>query len=172
MALPACARYKAGTPAQNILAYELDGALVKIKGFQTTVIGAVDSGATPAAVANKFLDPVRDLTTLGRDRVIPLLEAYDAAAKAGDAVKRDALHAQIQPLMNEFYAKLGQAFSANLPDNVIGNLGTLLTQIQETIRTVRQVFAPSQAFVMPEHGFIYLEPLVAGQTIVAGWYAF
>jgi hypothetical protein len=142
--MPACGnRYKAGTPIQNKLAYEMDEALIKIKEAQTKVIAAVDSGATPPAVANRFLDPIRDVTTLAKDRAIPVLEAYDAAVRAGDLVKQDALHVQLQPLMQEFYAKLAQAFKAPLPDNVIGSLAGLLTQIQETIRTVRQVFVPA-----------------------------
>src|SRR6266511_2428536 len=143
LAIPACGkRYKSGTPAQAAMAYELQQGLQIVKDTQTKVIAAVDAKQTPPAIANYFLNPARDFAKLAQERIIPLLEQYDAAVQAGDQIKRDALHADLTPLIMQMNTLLGEAFNAKLPDNVAGNLATLLSKIQETIATVRATFIP------------------------------
>lgn len=143
--VPACGkRYAPGTPTQNKLAYELEQGLGIVLETQTKLIAAVDSGVTTKALADRFLVPARDLADLAKNRIIPSLKAYDAAVTAGDLNAQKLLTAELTPMVRQFNQLAQTAFGASLPDNVVGSLGKLLQQLQQTIRTVLQEFTPDQ----------------------------
>lgn len=150
MGASACGnRYKAGTPVQAQFAYELDQALGVIDDTHAKIIGAVDSGATTKALADPFLTPAAAAARLAKERVIPLLRAYDAAIIAGDLARRDALHADLKPLLQEFNGLVQQAFHVNLSVKGLDSLANLLSTIQSSISSIRtewaDVFPPAPA---------------------------
>jgi len=146
LGMSACGkRYAPGVPIQTKFAYELKQSLEKLEPVQVKVMAGVDQGAITAAQAKPFLDAVREVNVFSRDKLIPKLDAFDAAMTLGDRAKADALTIEIQPLVTEFNALIGRTFNVQLPSSFANALASVAEEVRKLLVGIRTQFAKPQA---------------------------
>ena len=141
LAASACGkRYIEGTTPQQAMAYELNEGLTHLRSAQDAVIAAVDKNPEIKPTADKFLDPVYKALLLARDRIVPALEAYDAAVKIGDEARKLALASDLKTPNDQFNTLAGQAFGVSRPPEVTTSISGFVAEVQETLAILRKEF--------------------------------
>lgn len=133
-------RYVDGTTPQQAAAYELDQAMTHVRAAQVSVIAAVDDDPSLKPSADKFLNPVRDLFKFTGEQLVPKLEAYDAAVKMADDVKRLSLETEIRPLLQKFERDVLAAFGVSLPTTLSERVSTFVDTVRDAVRVLKDRF--------------------------------